>query len=128
MQGSKKLTEAEFERLVDEALASLPAEFQPYMENVSVEIQPSPTQEHLAWLKKPPGGLVLGLYVGVPLTRRTVSAPVKLPDRIVLFQDNIEAVCGSRRQIVRRIRHTVLHEVGHHFGLDEGRLRELGYG
>lgn len=128
MQRSRQLTEAEFGQLVEEALASLPAEFRPYMENVSVEIQLRPTRDSFASLKVPPGGLVLGIYVGVPLTKKTVSAPLNLPDQIVLFQRNIEAVCESRREIVRRVRRTVLHEVGHHFGLDERRLKELGYG
>ena len=128
MRRSSKLTEAEFEQLVAEALASLPAEFRPFMENVSVEIQLRPKRDSIASLRVHPGDLLLGLYVGVPLTKKSVSAPMNLPDQIVLFQRNIEAVCGSRREIVQRIRRTVLHEVGHHFGLDEHRLNELGYG
>jgi len=80
----------------------------------------------LASLKLQGGAMLLGLYQGVPLTRKSVSAPVDWPGRVFVFQRNIEAVCNSREEIVRRVRTTVLHEVGHHFGLSEEDLAKLG--
>ena len=65
---------------------------------------------------------LLGLYRGTPLTRRHVDVPYRFPDRIVIYQPNIERVCRSRKQMIAQIRKTVLHEVGHHFGLSEQQL------
>jgi len=62
------------------------------------------------------------------LTRRHVDVPYRYPDRIVIYQRNIERSCRTRERMVRQIRRTVLHEVGHHFGLSERQLRDLGYG
>lgn len=124
-----RLSEEEFEELVDQALESLPETFLPYMENLSVEILPLPTRDLLRDRKvKGSGGILLGLYYGVPLTKKSVSAPFDWPEQIFIFQRNIEAVCDSREEIVTQVRLTVLHEVGHHFGMDEEDLRKLGYG
>ena len=123
-----RLTEEEFGELVDEAIESLPEQFEQYMENVVVEVAPLPTAKMLQSVPGRPGTLLLGLYEGVPLTRKSVSAPYELPQRIYLFQRNIEAVCRTRRQIVAQVRKTVLHEVGHHFGMTEDDLHEMGYG
>lgn len=122
-----RLTDDEFGELVDEALASMPGEFAPYMENVVVEVRPRPDQAMLKSLRLPRGSLLLGLYSGVPLTRKSVRAPSEMPERIIIFKDNVESVCRTRRQIVRQVRKTVLHEVGHHFGMGEEQLRKLGY-
>jgi len=70
---------------------------------------------------------LLGLYHGTPLTERSLEHGVQLPDRIVIYQRNIERMCRSRSQILREVRKTVFHEIGHHFGLDEDDLAELGY-
>ena len=122
------MTDDEFAELVEEALSSLPVEFRPYMENVSVQVRARPTRRETAGLNLPAGSMLLGMYQGVPLTRRSVTAPVAMPDRIVLYRENIERACRGRRAVVRQIRRTVLHEVGHHFGLDEEDLRRLGWG
>ena len=70
---------------------------------------------------------LLGLYRGTPLTSRSVEQDTHLPDRITIYQRNIERMCGTRAEIIHEIRRTVFHEVGHHFGLDEDDLAELGY-
>ena len=70
---------------------------------------------------------LLGLYRGTPLPRRHVDAPYRYPERIVIYKANIERICRSRNQMIEQIRRTVLHEVGHHFGLDEQQLRQLGF-
>ena len=70
---------------------------------------------------------LLGLYCGQPLTDRSVSQPVRWPDRILLYQRNVERICRTRAEVVEQVRITVLHELGHHFGLEEDDLEELGY-
>lgn len=97
------------------------------MDNIIVEVEPMPDAEACA-----AGGVdgpedLLGLYEGVPLTERTAEDGPRLPDRIILFQRNIEEVGVSKRGIIREIRKTVFHEIGHHFGLDEDDLAELGF-
>lgn len=123
-----RLGPEEFESLVLEALGDVPEEFARHLEDVAIDIQDEPTDQQLRGL----GGVrrreLLGLYQGTPLTRRSVEQLVRWPDRIVLFQRNIERACRSRSQIRRQVRKTVLHEIGHHFGMDEEHLRELGYG
>ena len=123
-----RVSEEEFARLVDEALASLPPEFQPYMENVSVEVRTQPDREMRESLNLEEDTLLLGLYQGVPLTKKSVTAPIEWPERVLIFQRSVEQVCGNREEIVAQVRRTVLHEVGHHFGLSEADLRKLGYG
>jgi predicted Zn-dependent protease with MMP-like domain len=124
-----RLSEEEFQELVDQALESLPENFLPYMENLSVEIMPRPSRDLMRdhKVKGSPKDL-LGLYHGVPLTEKSVWNPIDWPEQIFIFQRNIEAMCDSREEIVAQVRLTVLHEVGHHFGMDEEDLRKLGYG
>lgn len=122
-----RISEAEFDQIVEQALAELPEEFEPYLDNVIIEVCPRPDAKLLRG-RVPAAGL-LGLYIGRPLEERGPDGiHTALPDRILIFRENICRVCRSRRQLLRQIRITVLHEIGHHFGLDEGRLRELGYG
>lgn len=121
------ISDAEFDRAVEEALAEVPDEFQPYLENVVVEVRDRPDRAFRQRHRVPRG--LLGLYIGVPLDRKGPDmAPVPLPDRIVLFRDNLCRACYDREELIDEIRVTVLHEVGHHVGLDEDRLEELGYG
>ena len=119
---------AAFRRLVSESLAGLPPEFQEKMSNIEVVVESRPTLEPEASAGADPGeGLLLGLYEGIPLTERTTSYGGVLPDRITLFQANIEAVCGTEEEMREEIRKTVLHEIAHHFGIDDERLHELDY-
>ena len=118
-----RLSNEEFEDVVEDALASIPDGFHRYLEEVAVDIEEMPDPATCRDLEVSPRHL-LGLYRGTPLTDRHVEAPY----RIVIYQRNIERICRSRQQILEQIRKTVLHEVGHHFGLNEAQLRELGYG
>lgn len=123
------LSTQKFGELVQEAIDTLPEEFTQYMENLSVEIQPQPTKEMLRREHVDcPVDELLGLYVGVPMTEKSVSAPFEWPERIFIFQRNIESICDSEDDVVEEVRHTVLHEVGHHFGMSEDDLDELGMG
>lgn len=121
------LPREEFERLVEEAIGDLPAEFAEKLDNVEFLVEDQPTPDDYRARGVPPGQLLLGVYRGVPLTQRSVFASALMPDRIVIYQRPIEQLCYTRRQIVRQVRRTVLHEIAHHFGIDERRVRELGY-
>jgi predicted Zn-dependent protease with MMP-like domain len=122
-----RLSEDDFLALVDEALDSIPPQFEPYMEGLSVEVQPMPTREVLDAVGLSDPRSLLGYYHGVPLPDRSVSHSLTMPDVIIIYQRNIERICRTRAQAVRQIRKTVLHEVGHHFGMDEDELDNLGY-
>lgn len=122
------ISDEAFEAVVDDALRSIPAGFHRYLEEIVVDIEDMPDAEVCEDLAlDDPRGL-LGLYHGVPLTNRSVSAPYQFPERIVIYRRNIQRMCRTRRQMVEQIRKTVLHEIGHHFGLTEQNLRELGFG
>ena len=114
-----------FERLVEEAVDSLPQDFKARMSNVAVLVEdyPSPRDER----RMAHGRLLLGLYQGQPLTRRDSRYGMAFPDKITIYQGNIEAICRTDPEIKEQVRRTVLHEIAHHFGIDDSRLRELGY-
>lgn len=121
------LNRDEFGELVDEALSELPQQFDRFMENVIVEVRDVPDAKLAREINLPPNAMLLGLYRGIPMTRKSVWRTAELPEQIYIFQRNIEAVCSTRQQIVIQVRKTVLHEIGHHFGFGEKELRELGY-
>ncbi len=122
-----RLSHEAFADAVSEALDSLPDDFRPYMEDLVVDIEDSPDAQTLADLNMKDRRSLLGLYRGVPLTNRSVGQMLRIPERIVLYQRNIERICRTRDEVVNQIRRTVLHEVGHHFGMGEAQLRRLGY-
>ena len=107
---------ARFEEMVVEALDGLPEELGRLMRNVAVTVEHGPG---------PPG--LLGLYQGIPLTSRTTGYAGVLPDRITIYRLEICAACESEDEVVDQVRRTVVHEVGHHFGIDDNRLGELGW-
>jgi len=121
------LSRIAFENLVSKAIAGLPEEFLEKLEDVLIVVEDRPGPEHLEGRKLPPGVRLLGLYQGVPLTHRSLFAPFQIPDRITIFQRPIESISRSQEQIVAQVRRTVLHEIAHHFGISDSRLRELGY-
>jgi len=116
-----------FERLVAEALDSLPPEFAARLENVEVVVERYPTRRQLALAGVPRGQTLFGLYEGVPLTERTASYGLVLPDKITIFQGPIEAYCRTDAEVREQVRQTVIHEFAHHFGIDDAALREMGY-
>ncbi len=118
----------DFARLVEEALSELPQQFAEYLEEVPIEIHDRPTAKQLRSVGLSKDQLLLGLYVGTALPDRSVSIDIRMPDKIYLFQDDIELACDSKEDLKREVRTTVLHEIGHHFGLDEDDLEKLGYG
>ena len=116
---------ANFERLVRQALQGIPEEFSAYLDNVDVVVEDWPVAEHLAGRVIDEGDYLLGLYEGIPLTERSDYGMV-LPDKITLFQKAIEAVCSTDDEVIDEVRNTVVHEVAHHFGIDDERLADLG--
>jgi predicted Zn-dependent protease with MMP-like domain len=105
-----------FEEMVATALDSLPAGLGRLMSNVAVTVEHNPG---------PPG--LLGLYEGIPLTSRTTQYAGVLPDRITIYRQAICAICRTEDEVAGEVRRTVIHEVGHHFGIDDDRLAELGW-
>jgi predicted Zn-dependent protease with MMP-like domain len=120
------LPRARFERLVLKALAGLPPAFKERLDNVDVIVERRPSRAHLRAGGVPPGETLLGLYVGTPLAQRTGDYNMTLPDRVYIFQEPIEAICSNTHELVAQVRQTVIHELAHHFGIDDDRLSELG--
>ena len=122
----KRFSQAQFEELVAEALDDLPAEIQGWLDNVAVLVAEAPTAEQLRRAGVARGHLLLGLYEGVPRTRRGVTYGQIQPDKILIFQRPIERHCRTRQQVREQVRQTVLHEIGHHFGMNEYDLEAAG--
>ena len=119
------MTRTEFERLVRQTVHEIPEGLRRHLDNVDLVVEERPSQAQLVGSGVEKDDLLLGLYEGLPLTERSDYGMV-LPDRITLFQEVIEEVCESRDEVVQEIRETVIHEIAHHFGIDDDRLHELG--
>ena len=109
------VSEERFEELVADALDSIPEELFRAVDNLVVEVETS----H-------PGG-ILGLYEGVPLTERGDYGGLVMPDKVTIYRQAILAECATEAEVVEEVRITVIHEVAHHFGIDDDRLDELGW-
>ncbi|HEU4402322.1 MAG TPA: metallopeptidase family protein [Candidatus Polarisedimenticolia bacterium] len=117
---------ARFEQLVAEAIDSLPEDFKERLDNVAVVVEDLPEAGQARRFGRR-GGLLLGLYQGQPLTRRDSRYGMVFPDKITIFQSNVESICRSDAEVRDQVRRTVLHEIAHHFGIDDSRLHDLGY-
>ncbi len=120
--GRRPLTHAEFEDVVGEALESLPARFAKMVENVVIAVEDEPNDDDLDSLSEDEpadaDAEILGIYRGVPLTERT-HEPALLPDEIAIFRGPINRVARNRTEAVHEVRETLIHELGHYFGLDD---------
>ena len=110
-----------FTALVEEVLDALPEQFQERIHNLAVLVEDRPPRD----VAHRRDGLVLGIYQGRPATEKSVFDLSAGPDRIVIYQKNIEAVCSTEAEIRHQVRQTVLHELGHYFGLDEEALKDV---
>ena len=111
----------EFDRLVDQALATIPDEFKPFMNNVLVRVEREATEEELSRMEVGPGGMLFGLYTGVPLTAQGAQAVGT--EFVTIYRSPIERYChGDPERIREQVRRTVLHEVAHHFGIDHDQM------
>ena len=115
-----------FEDLVADALDSLPPDIAARMDNVEVVVEDEPPDEYLRSL--PPGVTLFGHYHGVPLTSRGVRYDRVLPDKISIYRGPITRRFRTASRVRDQVRKTVIHEIAHHFGIDEDRLDELGWG
>jgi predicted Zn-dependent protease with MMP-like domain len=119
------LSRREFVQLVRLAYQQLPASFRKALDNVDVSVEEWPGKEELELLEEE--GTLFGLYTGVPLPERAGNGP-GLPDRIIIYRQPILHSCATRAEVVKEIRFTLWHEVGHYLGLSEADLHRLGYG
>jgi predicted Zn-dependent protease with MMP-like domain len=120
-----KLTRREFEEIVVSALRRLPKFFKKKMKNVDVVVENRAPRDLIAEMGLRSPSELLGLYQGVPLDRRGFYYGNVLPDKITLFQIPIESMCQTKEEVEEKVKEVVIHEVGHYFGLDDDRLREL---
>jgi predicted Zn-dependent protease with MMP-like domain len=120
------MDEIAFEELVEEAVASIPEAFLEMLDNVAIVVEDWPDREtmRLAGIRSP--YQLLGFYHGIPQTGRTSGYNLVAPDRISIYRRPIEAQCRSEEQLREMVRRVVLHELAHHFGIDDGRLHEIG--
>lgn len=123
-----RVSKQSFGELVERALAELPEDFARFLEEVPVEVRDRPTPAQLRTARVTNGNLLLGLYHGRPITERSIEDSGRLPDVIYVFQDPIQQVSNTEDELVAQVRTTVLHEIGHHFGMSEDDLDRLGYG
>jgi predicted Zn-dependent protease with MMP-like domain len=123
-----KLSRQRFEEIVAEALDELPDEIGEALSNVYVVVEQWPSVETLREMNMRSRHELLALYQGIPLTKRNTNyGGAVLPDRITIFQGPIQAMCDSLPELIVEIKRAVVHEMAHHFGIGEQRLRELGY-
>jgi predicted Zn-dependent protease with MMP-like domain len=115
----------EFERLVAEALASIPRRFRKAMQNIVIVVEDEPSEELLADMEIEPPDTLLGLYQGTPLTERTSGYGNVLPDRVLIFQGPHERSAEDEDDLVVAIGETLIHEIGHYFGLSEEEIEVI---
>ena len=119
------MTREAFEQLVADALASLPGRFRKAMSNIAIIVEDEPARELLREMEVEPPDTLFGLYQGTPLTERGWQYGNTLPDRILLFQRPHEREAEDEDDLVASIAETLIHEIGHHFGLSEEEIEEI---
>lgn len=113
----------EVEEVVEEAIKDLPEQFASKLDNVGFVVEAWPSREEFESIKAHPGSLLFGLYHGVPKTKR-LSNYSALPDKIIIYAGPILAISKNLRDARKRIKNTLLHEIGHHFGMSDAQLRD----
>jgi predicted Zn-dependent protease with MMP-like domain len=124
------MTRGHFVKLVAEVLDSIPSEFRSRIHNLAVLVEDRPRRPKRSHSPRPrdlcrPRRLLLGIFEGVPSTEKSVFDLSTGPNRIVIYQKNIEAVCRCEAEIRREVRQTILHELGHYFGMNEDQLEDV---
>jgi predicted Zn-dependent protease with MMP-like domain len=119
------MTREQFRKLVDEALAGIPVRFREALKNIAIVVEDEPTKTQLAEVGIDPPDTLLGLYEGTPLTERHWSHETVLPDKVTLFQGPIEDASDDEDDVVVAIGETLIHEIGHYFGLSEEEIEEI---
>jgi predicted Zn-dependent protease with MMP-like domain len=121
------VSEEEFQHYIEKALESIPETFRDKMDNIAFIVEPYPSDNDLERLGIKSRRQLLGLYSGIPYTHRDTGYMGSLPDRIILFQKNIESLCRTERDLVEKIREVIIHEVAHYFGMNDEEIRQAGY-
>lgn len=120
-----EVTDEHFSRLIGEALDELPKKYTDHMDNVAIVYEDNPTPEQRHQLQLRGNQSLFGLYQGIPLPQRNAGYNLVLPDKITLFKHPLLWASASEADLKKRIKHTLWHEIAHHFGLDHGRINEL---
>lgn len=119
------MTRREFEKVVEEAISSLPEKLRRKIENVQFRVAESPSRRQAGGGRQP---ALYGLYEGVPYGQRGPDYAMAMPDRITVFKRAIERDFPTRAKMIKGIQETVLHEIGHYFGFDDAQLDDFGIG
>jgi len=122
-----ELTGSQFETLVERALADLPGEISQHMTNVAITVADWPSADELRRAGVAHPQQLFGLYEGVPLTQRGRGYNMVTPDHIIIYRGPLQSAFRTSAALAWQIRRTVVHEIAHHFGINEARIRELGY-
>ena len=120
------MTKPEFEKLVQEGIDQIPEKFRGKLNNVAIVVEENPNEAQLKKLNLSKSTFLFGLYQGVPQIRRGRGYNLIPPDKITIFQKPIEAVAKSEAEIRQMVKNTVWHEIAHHFGTSERKIREIG--
>lgn len=123
-----QLTPRAFDRVIEEAIARIPAEIRRHLDNVLISVLPEPSPELLEELGFAPDEELFGVYSGVPLPERSPTEPPLYPDIIHIFQEPLEAFCRSREELIEEIEITIVHEIAHFVGFSDEELESFGYG
>ena len=123
-----RLSSAEFDRVVAQAVDRIPEELRGHLVNLVISVQPRPSGELLAEMGFAPDEELFGIFIGVPLTERSVTDPPLYPDTIQIFQEPLETYCLNLEELIEEIEITVVHEIAHFLGFDNDQLEALGYG
>ncbi len=121
------ISEEEFHEYVEQAIETIPDSFKEKLENIIFIVEDYPSENDLSRLGMSDRRYLLGLYSGIPYTHRSSWYANTVPDRIILFQKNIESLCSTKEQLKEKIREVMVHEVAHYFGMNEDEIREAGY-
>ncbi|MBI4802125.1 MAG: metallopeptidase family protein [Elusimicrobia bacterium] len=116
------MTNSEFEKLAEAALKSLPPFFREKLDNIVMIVRAAPAPAQVRRF----GRGLMGLYEGVPLLNRDTGYSAMMPDKITLFRKNIETECRTAAEMEQEVRHVVMHEIAHHFGTTDARLKQEG--
>ena len=123
-----KVSQKEFDRIVKRSISHIPREIRRHLENILIAVQKRPPRTLLKEMGLLPNETLLGIYRGVSLEKRSVTAPPLYPDTIFLFEEPLEKMCDTIEEMERQIEKTVVHEIAHYFGITDERLTDLGYG
>jgi predicted Zn-dependent protease with MMP-like domain len=122
-----KISDEEFERIVDRSLDRIPEEIMLHVKNVAIRVEDWPAPELLEDMGMPRDEVLLGVYTGEALPDRLLTFPSLYPDTIILFKEPLLEFCRDLEELEDEIEITVVHEIAHYFGISEERLAELGY-